>query len=150
MAESQFGGFDCKKCSRGSSIPVIHTGRIVRASELTPDAEPALISGQSSSILCVEKAPKYLSPTLPCLTVRGIADYGFDQPYFKDIDWPAYAIGVATAYSIHILDWIQESLDHRDSEWLAQKHRISGLYQSGHSIPDVQDRMRVLYDFDAT
>ena len=131
-------------------VPSVHFSRVVGMNKLTADTEIRDKLRRDDGVLCIGKDPVDLSAKLPCLIVRGIVDYGLNYPCFTTMDWQAYAVGVATAYALHVLDWIQEPLDHKDLDWIVQKEKISHLYQSGHSILEIRDWMGKTCGFDAT
>ena len=137
-----------RKTREDPSVPSVHFSRIVGMNELTANTEIRDKLLRDDGVLCMGNDPVDLFAKFPCLTVRGIGYYGLNHLEFAN--WRPYAIGVATAYALHILDWIQEPLDHKDLDWLVQKEKISHLYQSGHSIPEIRDKMGKTCGFDAT
>lgn len=93
---------------RGPS-PVVHWGGIACGDEVMRDSTRRDQLAKEHDVICFEMEAAGVMETLPCLVIRGIADYCDSH---KNKDWQAYAAGVAAGFARCVL------LAHGEEHWL--------------------------------
>ncbi|KAL2865255.1 uncharacterized protein BJX67DRAFT_373335 [Aspergillus lucknowensis] len=98
------GGCDSSRvvtrCSRKSSLPLVHYGLIASANQVMKDAATRDRLGKELGILCFEMEAAGLMNHFPCLVIRGICDYSDSH---KNKQWQDYAASTAAAYARELL-----------------------------------------------
>ncbi|RPA83893.1 purine and uridine phosphorylase [Ascobolus immersus RN42] len=102
-------GRSCKNCDmsylvsrddRDDSSPQVHYGLIGSADNVMRDALKRDLFAMEKGILCYEMEAAGLMDNIPCLVIRGIADYSDSH---KNDAWQAYASAAAAAYAKELL-----------------------------------------------
>ena len=109
-AYSHQGGQSCDACDRTELVPhkprakpepQVHYGTVGSANALIKDSATRTKLKRDSSMICVvEMEAAGLMESLPCLVIRGVADYADSH---KNKIWQPYAAAVAAAYMKELL-----------------------------------------------
>ncbi|KAL2820410.1 nucleoside phosphorylase domain-containing protein [Aspergillus granulosus] len=105
-------GTDCSCCDRSQLVtrtstrkgPAIHNGLIASADVLMQDPHTRDTMRQTHGALCFEMESAGMMNSLPCLIIRGIANYADSH---KNDLWQPYAALTAAAYAKDLLALIQ-------------------------------------------
>ena len=105
---------DCSSCDpsrlvqrreRQSAIPEVHYGSIASGNKVIKDAVARDQISHELGALCFEMGAAGLMDGLPCLVIRGIADYSDSH---KNKEWQGYAALTAAAYAKVLLHFVPE------------------------------------------
>ncbi|KAL3473405.1 nucleoside phosphorylase domain-containing protein [Aspergillus californicus] len=99
----------CEDCDRTKLIsrpdrpfnqPKIHYGLIASGNQVMKHGETRDCLAREHGVLCFEMEAAGLMDTIPCLVIRGIADYADSH---KSKNWQGYAAAAAAAYAKDLL-----------------------------------------------
>ncbi|THW24700.1 hypothetical protein D6D23_05040 [Aureobasidium pullulans] len=105
-------GENCSSCDHSNLMarsdrynqdPVVHHGLIASGNSLVKDAYYRDQIGTELGAICFEMEAAGLMNTLPCLVIRGVADYADTH---KNAAWQGYAALAASAYTKQLLSVI--------------------------------------------
>ncbi|KAI9367074.1 nucleoside phosphorylase domain-containing protein [Aspergillus egyptiacus] len=107
------GTDNCRDCDRAELVvrrsappdkPVVHRGLIASGNSLVRDARMRDTMRHTHGVLCFEMESAGVMNSLPCLAIRGIANYADSH---KNDLWQPYAALTAGAYAKDLLRVIQ-------------------------------------------
>ncbi|CAD0105836.1 unnamed protein product [Aureobasidium uvarum] len=120
--------------------PEVHYGLIATSNHVLKDAIARDHLIRELNALCLEMEASGLMNTLPCLVIKGIADYADSH---KDSDWQGYAALAASAYTKQLLSVVPATMNRVTAAAASLDLDLSRLH---HFESDIDDRASLSSD----